>query len=141
MSELFDATRDFIKSQIFSSIEPAVEKAVRDIFEPAVEQLTKDLVEISDRIDLLESQPTIPQRPSLVVWNKGDSTGDERTQGLVIVDRETGEEQGVEDLEKRWSEIEAELKTLPAGDQRREELELEGFKIAPKLRELRGSQS
>ncbi len=141
MSELSGATKEFIQSQIFSAIEPAVEKAVRDVFEPAVEQLTKDLVEVSDRIAMLESQPVTPQRPSLVVWHKGDSTGDERTHGLVVVDRETGEEQGVEDLEKRWREIEAELKALPAGDQRREQLELEGFKIAPILRELRGSQS
>ena len=141
MLEHSDATKIFIQEQISSFVNPAVEKAVRDVFEPAVEQLTKDLAEVSGRIDLLESQPVNPQRPSLVVWNKGDSTGDERTQGLVVVDRETGEEQGVEDLEKRWSEIEAELKQLPAGDQRREKLELEGFKIAPILRELRGSQS
>jgi hypothetical protein len=141
MLEQGDAIKTFIQSQISSSIEPAVEKAVREIFGPATERLAKDLVEISDRIEALESQPVTPQGPGLVVWNKGDSTGDERTQGLVIVDRETGKEETAEDLEKRWSEIEAELKALPAGDQRREELELEGFKIAPKLRELRGSQS
>lgn len=141
MSELSDATRDFIKERISSFVNPAVTKAVREIFGPATERLAKDLVEISDRISVLESQPVTPQRPSLVVWHKGDSTGDERTQGLVVVDPETGEEQGVEDLEKRWSEIEAELKKLPAEDPRREKLELEGFKIAPILRELRGSQS
>ena len=139
MSEHSDAIKTFIQSQMISSIQPAVEKAVRDVFEPAVEQLTKDLAEVSGRVDLLESQPVTPRRPSLVVWNKGDSTGDECTQGLVVVDRETGEEQSERDLKKRWREIEAELKQLPAGDQRREELELEGFKIAPILRELRGS--
>ncbi len=140
MSELSDATRDFIKSQIFSSIEPAVEKAVREIFEPAAERFAKDLVEISDRIGVLESQPTIPQRLSLKVWHKGGQEEDS-SEELVLVDREAGTEETAGDLEKRWREIEAELKTLPAGDQRREQLELEGFKIAPKLRELRGSQS
>ncbi len=141
MLEHSDATKIFIQEQISSFVNPAVEKAVRDVFEPAVEQLTKDLAEVEGRIDLLESQPVTPQRPSLVVWHKGDSTGDDSAQELVMVDPETGEEQSAGDLEKRWSEIEAELKALPAGDQRREKLELEGFKIAPKLRQLHGCQS
>ena len=139
MSELSDATRDFIQSQIFSSVEPAVEKAVREIFEPAAERLAKDLVAVSDRIDLLESQPTIPQRPSLKVWHKGGQEED-GSEELILVDRETGEEESLGALEKRWTEIKTKLKNLPAGDPGREQLELEGFKIAPKLRELRGSQ-
>ena len=141
MFEHSDAIKTFLKSQIFSLIEPAVAKAVRNIFEPAVERLAKDLVEVSDRIAMLESQPITPQRPSLKVWTKGDSIGDDSTQGLVVVDRETGKEETAEDLEKRYSEIESELKKLPAGDPRRESLELEGFKIAPKLRQLHGCQS
>jgi hypothetical protein len=138
MSEQSDATNDFIKEQIFSSIEPVVEKAVRDIFEPAFERIKEDLAEVSGRIEALESQPIIPRQLSLKVWHKGGQEEDD-SEELVLVDREAGTEETAGDLKKRWREIEAELKQLPAGDQRREELELEGFKIAPKLRELRGS--
>ena len=141
MPEQLDEIKTFIKLRIFSSIEPAVAKAVREVFEPAAEQFIKDLEEVSVRISLLESQPVTPRQSSLKVWTKGDSTGDDSTQGLVVVDRETGEEQSQEDLEKRWTEIEAELKKLPAGDPGREKLELEGFRIAPKLRQLHGCQS
>ena len=135
MSELSDATKDFIQSQIFSSIEPAVEKAVRDAFELVAERFAKDLVEISDRISVLESQPTIPQRLSLKVWHKGGQEEDD-SEELVLVDRETGEEESLGALEKRWAEIKTKLKNLTAGDPGREELELEGFRIAPKLRSL-----
>lgn len=139
MPEQLDEIKTFIKSQIFSSIEPAVAKAVREVFEPAVERITKGLEEVLVRISLLESQPVTPQRPSLKLWHKGGQKEDSSEQ-LVVIDRETGEEQSQEDLEKRWTEIEAELKKLAAGDPRRESLELEGFKIAPKLRQLHGCQ-
>jgi hypothetical protein len=135
MLEHSDETKIFIQEQISSFVNPAVTKAVRDIFEPAVEQLTKDLAEVLGRIEMLESQPTIPQRPSLVVWHKGGQEEDS-SEELVLVDRETGEEESLGALEKRWAEIKTKLKNLPAGDPGREELELEGFRIAPKLRSL-----
>ncbi len=123
-----------ISESIATDLAKVVESAVQKAMEEPVEKLTKDMAEVAGRVSELEKEPVIPKNLQLRAHEKGGGASD-----VVVTDEETGETHTVEGLEKRLEEVTNALNAKkPVEDQRRNSLEIEGMKLARKIKIAKG---
>jgi hypothetical protein len=138
-------TQEGLAKQISDLLNPeTLTKAFEKVAAPlqeGIDNLKKTVAEgqktLEDRLEKVEAQPSAPDKVILKTQEKG---APEKTpeKPEAVVKTEDGVEKTLPELEADWEATCQKIDASPLGSQERERLELEGFKIAHKMKLLKG---
>jgi chromosome segregation ATPase len=113
---------------------------LKTVIDGSVQKLDKadqTMTKVEERLGKLEAQPVVPPNLALKIQERTSPDAEKAGSRLAIVG-EDGKTVTLDELQKRYAEIEAELKRPNLDGKKCEKLETEGFRVARDIKFLLG---
>jgi len=113
---------------------------LKTVIDGSVQKLDKadqTMTKVEERLGKLEAQPVVPPNLALKIQERTSPDAEKAGSRLAIVG-EDGKTVTLDELQKRYAEIEVELKKSNLDGKKREKLETEAFRVARDIKFLLG---